>query len=438
MKLDFAGLLSRLTGSAAAANFGWLGLDKILRLVVSVAVGTWVARYLGPAGYGTLNYGIAVAVLAAVVPALGLDAIVRRELVRAPAQAGALLGTTFRLRLLAGAVTYGVLWLTAWGFESDPQARLAIATAGVIVLQPAMLSVDLWFQSQLLAKRSVLAQTFGFVLCAALRIGGILAHAPLAWFLYVIALEALLGAALLYFGYRGGTGRHHWHWDGALARRLLGEAWPLAVGTLATLVYVRCDQILLRNLAGTAENGVYAAAARIMEILYALPLMLAASLGPGLVRQRASDRAAYERAMQRFFQLAAGSAWVVALLSAAAAPWLIPLAFGPQYTRAAGMFVVLAFSLPLVALGVARQEFLVNEGRQRFQLATTLVGAVVNVGLNLWAIPRWGGLGAAWVTLASHLAADLLTSLAWRPARTIGGWQLRALSGWWRLPARIA
>jgi O-antigen/teichoic acid export membrane protein len=85
-------------------------------------------------------------------------------------------------------------------------------------------------------------------------------------------------------------------------------------------------------------------------------------------------------------------------------------------------------------MGVARQEYLINEGRQKFQLVTTLVGAAVNVGLNLWAIPRWGGLGAAAVALVSHLVADLLTSLVWPPAQAVGRWQLRALTGCWRLP----
>jgi PST family polysaccharide transporter len=194
--------------------------------------------------------------------------------------------------------------------------------------------------------------------------------------------------------------------------------------------------VILRAVLGTAETGVYSAAARIMEILHSLPLMLTASLSPGLVAARARGAGDYEQRVRRLFQLAAGSAWGAALGCALLAPWVVPWVFGPAFARTADMVAILAGSLPFIALGVARQEYLINEGRQRFQLATTLVGAVLNVLLNLWAIPRWGGLGAAAATVVSHLAADLLTSLAWPPTRGIGVWQLQALVMFWRpLPA---
>jgi len=40
----------------AATNFGWLAVERGVRLALSVVVGFWVARHLGPAGFGTLNY----------------------------------------------------------------------------------------------------------------------------------------------------------------------------------------------------------------------------------------------------------------------------------------------------------------------------------------------------------------------------------------------
>jgi len=268
----------------------------------------------------------------------------------------------------------------------------------------------------------------------------ILRGAPVTWFIAVLALETTLTTTLLVAAYR--RGRHgfaDWRWDPTLARRLLRESWPLVVATAASVVCIRIDQVILRTVVGTTETGVYSAAARIMEILHSLPLMLAASLSPGLIAARARSAEDYEQRVRRLFQLAAGSAWGAALGCALLAPLVIPWVFGPAFARTAGMLAVLAGSLPFIALGIARQEYLINEGRQRFQLATTLVGAVLNVLLNLWAIPRWGGLGAAGATVVSHLAANLLTPLAWPPTRGIGVWQLQALALFWRpLPAARA
>ena len=438
MKSDAAGLLESLRAAPAFTNFSWLTADKAIRLVVGVFVGMWVARYLGPTGYGIFNYGLAVAGLAATLPALGLDAIVRRELVRAPEAAGRILGTTFFLRLAIAVGVYVVLVAGAFAFEPEPLARLAIAMAGILLVHQAALAIDLWFQSRLLSKFTVIAHNVSFLICSALRVTLILLEAPLEWFLYLLGFEFFLASALLLVVYLRGRARTPpWQWDAGLARQLVGESWPLAVAGIATLIYVRIDQVMLRSISGPAETGIYAAGARIMEILHTLPLMLAASLAPGLVRAR-TDAADYERRMQRYFNLSAGTAWAAALLCAAVAPWFIPFFFGEAYASGGRMLVVLAFSLPLIALGVARQEYLVLEGRQHFQLATTLVGAALNVGLNFWAIPRWGGLGAAAVTIASHLVADLLTSALWPPARGIARWQFRALFGLWRVPPRAA
>jgi O-antigen/teichoic acid export membrane protein len=40
--------------------------------------------------------------------------------------------------------------------------------------------------------------------------------------------------------------------------------------------------------------------------------------------------------------------------------------------------------------------------RQGLWTVVAITGLGVNVGLNLWAIPRWGHLGAAWATLVTE------------------------------------
>ena len=433
----FAGTLARLRSAPTAANFGWLVVDKVVRLTLGVLVGMWVARYLGPADYGIMNYGLALAGLAAVVPALGLDLVVRRQLVREPAQAGQILGTTFYLRLVVALLVYGLLVGSAHFLEPNPTARVAIAMAGASVLLQPVLAIDLWFQSQLLSKYTVVAQSITFFLSSAVRVWLILRGAGLTAFLYVLAGETLLLSTLLLAVYLRARQRiAGWRWDRSAAQNLLQQSWPLALSAIATLVYVKVDQVMLRAISGPAETGVYTAASRLMEILHTLPIMLAASFSPELVRARSKDPQAYEHAMRRFFNVAAGASWLATLTTVALARWLVPLAFGPAYARASDMLMILAFSLPMIAMGVARQEYLLNEGWLRFQLCTTLLGAGLNVALNLWAIPRWGGMGAAAVTLASHLVADLVTSSAWKPARTVARWQWRALAGGWSLRLR--
>ena len=52
--------IARLRASGAARDFGWLAVDRGIRMVFAVVVGLWVARYLGPEAFGRLNYALAV------------------------------------------------------------------------------------------------------------------------------------------------------------------------------------------------------------------------------------------------------------------------------------------------------------------------------------------------------------------------------------------
>ena len=63
-------------------NTSWLFAEKILRMVVGLLVGVWVARYLGPEQFGLLSYALSFVGLFSIVATFGLDEIVVRELVK--------------------------------------------------------------------------------------------------------------------------------------------------------------------------------------------------------------------------------------------------------------------------------------------------------------------------------------------------------------------
>lgn len=81
-------------------NTGWLFIGNISRMLASLLVGIWVARYLGPKEFGVLNYASSFVALFSVLTTLGLDGIVVRELVKDSSKSNTILGTAFGLKLL--------------------------------------------------------------------------------------------------------------------------------------------------------------------------------------------------------------------------------------------------------------------------------------------------------------------------------------------------
>lgn len=402
--------------------------DRVWRLSLNLVVSIWVARYLGPTHYGIIAFAYAAVALAEALPMLGLNSILRRDLVARPENENAIMGTAIILRLATGLISYGAIMVFVRSLEVDHHTQLALAMAGLVLIQRSVVTTDCWFQANLLSKYTVLANNIGFSTASAVRAGLILGNASLEWFLIVLALDAPIAAAFsLFFQKRYSKKSATWKWDSTQAVRLLSEGWPLLFAGMIAMIYLRIDQVMVRWLVGETETGIYAVAARLAELTHAIPVILAASLSPAIIKAHQQAEGEFEPRVKHLLHLGSLCSWGVAIPLILLAGPLVNILFGIGFAEAGSMAAWLALALPLVAMGIVRNEYLVCIGETRFQLFAALMGATLNVSLNLWLIPHWGGLGAAWASLAAHVVADVLITWAWAPARRFAKWQLRAL-----------
>jgi O-antigen/teichoic acid export membrane protein len=94
-----------------------------------------------------------------------------------------------------------------------------------------------------------------------------------------------------------------------------------------------------------------------------------------------------------------GLCLVGALFSQEILRWLAP----PQYHSAALYVPLILFSYLLNGFYYFAAMPLFYYKKTSLIPVMTIVSALLNVGLNLWWIPRWGALGSAWATVASYL-----------------------------------
>jgi polysaccharide transporter, PST family len=426
----------------AAANFGWLFVERAGRFLLGAVVGLVVARYLGPARLGSLSYCMALVALLCYFPALGLDAVVKRELLLTPARTPELLASSFGLRLATGVICYlGVLVVAylGWGFSGDESRLFAIL--GLLLFQPAFFLPDLWLQAHLRARLAVTVQLVALGLSSAVRVWLIVVEAPLVSFAWVIVLEVMLGAAGLFLsasraGLRFPIAAARWD----VMKKLVGEAWPLMFASLAIIVYMKIDEVMLRQIAGAEAVGFYSAAVKLSEAWYFLPMAAASSVLPALLRAREQGAEAYRLRLQKYFDLSAAVAYALSVPVAFLAPWIVRLVYGTKFAAAGPILAVHIWASVFVFLGVARGQWLQTEGQQKFYLAATCGGAAANVALNFVFIPGWGGIGAAWATVISYGLAAWLASYFQRDVRPIAAMQTRALliplRGWRYVPWR--
>ncbi len=410
-------------------NTAWLLGDKFLRMGLGLVVGVWVARYLGPEGFGLLNYAIALVALFTTFATLGLNNIIIRDVVRKPHEKDEVMGTAFVLKLLGGLfisiLTVSLIYLFK---PDDHQTLFLVAIISIGMIFRAFDVIEFWFQAQVKSKYIIFAKTSGYLLLNIVKIIAIYIQAPISVFASILSAEIVLGAVGLAIVYQWqGYLLNAWSWSFKRAKFLLTESWPLILSGIIIMIYMRTDQIMLGEMIGDSAVGIYSATVRISEMWYLIPNTLVKSVFPKVVQAKEiSQKIYYERLQQLFYSVAALS-YSFAIPITFFSTQIMTLIYGDNYAAAGPVFSIHIWSGLFVSLGVARGPWLITEGLTKFSAASTATGAVINVVLNYFLIAKYGIIGAAIATVISQIVASYICHLFIPKTRIIFMQQTKAL-----------
>jgi O-antigen/teichoic acid export membrane protein len=389
----------------------WGFLAEAVILPTGLISAAYLARALGPDGYGMFSLAATLVSLAGVLAA---QAFSRGsiKLVSEAAEWQPVATTVARLHLLGGAVAMAAIIALAWPLARALQEpRLAYY---LILFSPEPL---LFVMAR--AHRSILIGVGRFreqAVPIALR--------PVARLLLIVVLVesglsitgavlGMVGAALVEFlTYRWYIRPRLFPASSYPARRVWSQATPLFFSGLCLVVFGRLDLFAIRALGlPMSEAGYYAAA----QNLSVIPGLFAASFGPVLLSTLSSLKRGGEHHRARLMmrdavRLVFGMLPFAAMASGAAGE-IVTLIFGATFTPAEPVLAWLIFgkvaavmtSIAIVIMIVADRPGL------SFSLAAPMLGLAV-VG-HLVMIPAFGVVGAASVTSALE-AASAVAALA--------------------------
>ncbi|BAB76129.1 flippase [Anabaena sp. FACHB-709] len=414
---------------AIIANAGWLFADRILRMGASLVVGVWIARYLGVQQYGLFNYALAFVTLFTPVLTLGLDEIVVRHVVRESSNKEEILGTTFWLKLLGGiASVLLAVGITIFLGEREFLKISLVAILAIAGIFRAADTIELWFQSQVQSKYAVIAKNIAFLLNTLIKVALILTKAPLLAFAWVTLAEFAMNAVGLAIVYQyKGFSFLSWRWNFQVAKTLLKESLPLIFSGFAIMIFMKIDQIMLGQMIGDKEVGIYSAAVRLSEIWYFIPGAIVPSVAPSIYAAKdQSDKVYYQR-LGQLFRLLTCIAVAIAVPMTFLSDKIVMVLFGNGYAGAGAILAVHIWTSIFVFLGFASSPWFIAEGLNHVTLGKTVFGAILNIILNFLLIPQYSGLGAAIATIISQAAAAFLCNAFDRRTQKIFKIQLQSL-----------
>ncbi|WP_297837146.1 flippase [Ignavibacterium sp.] len=388
------------------ANTSWMFAEKIFRTLIAFFVGIYVARYLGPGEFGLLNYAISFAGLFTSFANLGMDSIVVRELVKSPERRDEILGTVFRLRLIGSFVTITLVSLTAFlANESSFNLMLIVIISSATIFQ-SLGVVEQFFQSRVEAKYNVIAQSSSFFISAVLKVLLVVFNQPLLYFAIVQTLESVFLAIGYYFVYKKNKFSFaKWRFAKTAAIELFKDSWPLVLSGVVIAIYMKIDQVMIKNFMSAKDVGYYAAAVKLCEAWYFVPMAISTSVFPAIVNAKQTSEKLYLSRLQKLYDFLAAISIAIAIPVTLLSDFIIHILFGPAYKPAATVLTIYIWAGVATFLGVASSQYLISENLTKLSFYRTLIGMIVNVIMNWFLIPLYGINGAAIATLVSYSVA---------------------------------
>lgn len=422
-------ILSKNAGFARyLKNTSWLMGEKVLRLLIALSVGVWVTRYLGPEQFGILSYAQSFVGIFAALSSLGLNDIIIRELVKNQDNRNLILGSSFGLQTLGSTIIMLILIISIYYNDNEPLTNKIIIILGLLTFINSFNVIASYFHSQVKSKFYAIAGLVGVIISALLKVYLILGSYSLIYFVYVLAFDVMfLVTGLIWFYKKSGESLLKWKFSWKMAKDLLKDAWPLILSGIIVSIYMKIDQVMIKEYLGNGEVGQYSAAVRLSEAWYFIPTIICSSLFPAIINAKLKDDTLYKNRLQQLYNLMVVLGVVIILPVLTLSDWMINLLYGEAFQRSAGVLNIHILGSVFVFLGVANQKWFISENYQAYNIICLGMGMVANIVLNVIMIPRMGIMGAAYATLISQFVASVVAPVFFNKTRNSFYMMLRAL-----------
>ncbi len=360
-----------------------------------------IARLLGPSEYGLYAGAFALTSILGQYSAMGSGTLFLRYVTADRKQFSVYWGNILVTTTVISIVIVAALALLS-GKVLGPDTRAitllaAVANCFCFQLTASAARVFQTFEELRITAALTLANNFARMLAAAIML--IVLHRANAyqWSIATVALSLLTASAsVLVVTVR--FGRPSFSFD--QVRRNLLEGFGYSFASSTATAYNDIDKTMLSYYGMNAANGIYSMAYRIIDVA-TIPIL-----------------AIREAAMPRFFRSGLGGirgaapfavvllkrALLLSVLAAVAifvtAP-LVPHLAGSGFQETVSALRWLCLIPLFRSLHQMSGSAITGSGLQRYRTVSQMLAVALNVGLNVWLIPRHGWLGAAWSSLAT-------------------------------------
>lgn len=383
-------------------------LEKISNIIFTLMVMILISRTYGPENIGKLAYINSISGILIILPTLGFDHFVVRDLVEKKEE-GELFGTVFLCQIVGWLAYTAILYLLVWFSDSTATGIYLASMVALTTIFTRLASIRLYFEAEqnpkLITKVVIGVRLIELLFVIVL----INIKAKYIFSASNILLQAFLLSVFLLIAYqKNGVGIQNWRFSYGRANELVAESWPFIISGLIFPIYLNIDMVMIKYFMDDYSVGIYSVAMKIITQVSFFGTVFSALLFPVIIKIKLHQPERYRCAVLSSVSLVLMISVLGVLFSILISKHLIPLLFGAEYTPSIAVFNILSMVWLFLWPASIFTRLLVIENATKVEMVKTFMAALANIALNLLLIPKYGLEGAAIASITAYFISDLL------------------------------
>ena len=374
-----------------------------------------ITVHTGPTNYGLYVTALTFVSSVTLLTDLGITSIMGRDIAKSPDDAAHILGQNLGLRLTLSVLIIPIVVFVGLTLYKAPSLRWTLVLFAASIPFNAVGTIALGYYVSSI--RNYVASGISF-LQQVLFVGGV-----------VIAIQdgfGIIGCATSYLIATAVSGvasylivrrelRFKPLFNLRSWREVFARSASLGAIQVINLLYLKADTLLLSKLAKPRAVGLYGVAYSFVGFIVVAPSLILVSVMP-LMATSSGER--FEKLLRRTEHSLAVLGAAAVMITVLFAPQAIAILSGHRFLAASTSLRLLGLSCYFSFLNTALGFAAVACNRHHRLVIVSAIGLVLNVGLNLTLIPKYGINGSALSTLISEFVA--LIAVRWVFAKDVG------------------
>ena len=391
-------MLKLLNKKKFKINLSWLLFDKLFRASANIFLTVFLARHLGPDNFGILNYLLAILFLFVSISSLGVNPVLVNEIVKKRRNSMPSLINSYYLRFLISLISYFLFLLIIYILNNNIIYHNYSLILGVIIILKSCEVLFSFFEAKSFSKYIVISQSVGFFISASMILFIVINAIDNIYIYYALVLDLVIVFILVNVFYFINFKNHFYKFNFIIIKRLISKSLPVLISTLSILLYMRIDQIMIKEMLNEYQLGIYSVSVRYIEIFHFIPKIIMISILPVILTSRN-----YYVKLLGINSVMNKISLILIIFIFLSSDIVIPLIFSDTYIESINITKILSFSIFFVFLGVVNEHWYVTKNLQKFYALYVSFGALLNIILNYILISNFGLKGAAYATVFTYL-----------------------------------